>query len=246
MPEDPTINPDPVADPVADPVDPDPVVDPTAEPQTPDDPLRLSPEMQSRHKSAADLEAFAKQQQSEADTIKREFEEYKRQHPDATQTQPPPPTTDEVLEKLARDPVGFVNEEVNKAVMPLAAQVGLNIYADNGHPEVKNPEFKQAMEAVIKKNPALINTEDGLDYAYFKVKNQMDAAKKVQANSIIQAQNAEVQTVKKAEAFVEGATATKPQASPKILPGMSRAESEKILDAQNIGWVKDEDREEYY
>lgn len=201
------------------------------------DPLKLSPEQQSRHKSAADLEAFANQQQSEAAKLRNELDGYKAQYPQAGQVQPP--TNEEVLDRLVKDPKGFVNE----LLAPIAAQVGLNNYASSGHPEVKDPAFYAEMETIINGNPALANDPKGLDMAYHYVKSQVDANKLTKAAGIKTVHNANVQTTKQTTAFVEGATVAKTQTSPKIVPGMSSAEMDKIFDAQGVGWVKDEDRE---
>ncbi len=201
------------------------------------DPLKLSPEQQSRHKSAADLEAFANQQQSEAAKFKNELDAYKIQHPTAGQVQPS--TNEEVLDRLVKDPKGFVNE----LLAPIAAQVGLNNYANSGHPEIKDPNFMREMEAIINQNPALANDPKGLDMAYTYVKSQVDANKLTQAAEIKNAHNANVQTVKQTTAFVESSTSPKNQTSPKITSDMTTAEKDKVFDAQGVGWVKDEDRE---
>lgn len=240
MPDEPII--DPNAEPTGGPAEPvtEPVIDPTAEPQTQVDPLKLSPEQQSRHKSAADLEAFANQQQSEADKLRNEFEAYKVQHPTA-QTQSP--TNDELITEFAADPNKFMSKYIDKAVAPLQAQVGLASYANSGHPEINDPNFMREMEVVINENPALVNDPKGLDMAYQYVKSQFDANKLTEAAGIKTAHNANVQTIKQTTAFVEGSTTPKTQTSPKIVPGMSSAEQNKIMDAQNVGWVKDEDRE---
>ena len=79
MVDDPTIDPEPTPEP-----EPEPVVAPTPEP-TPEpqpDPLRLSPELQSRYKSAAELETFAATKQGEADKLRAELDNYKQQHPE--------------------------------------------------------------------------------------------------------------------------------------------------------------------
>lgn len=243
MPEDPIINPDPVADPVADPVDPDPVIDPIADPEPEVDPLKLSPEQQSRHKTAADLEAFANQQQSEAQKAKNELDNYKAQHPAVGQAQPPQPTNDELIAKFAEDPNAFMSKRINEAVAPLAAQVGLESYANSGHPEMKNPEFRQAMNAVINENPSIANHPKGLDMAYAYVKAQTDGAKQTQANVVKETHNATVLETKKNAAVLETSTAGVKETSSKIVPGMSSAEIGKAFDAKGVGWVKDEDRE---
>ena len=94
MPDEPII--DPENTPASKPAEPitEPVIDPTAKPQTTDDPLKLSVEAQSRYKSAADLEMFAKEKQSEADKSRLELEIYRQQHPQPSQPQPSaPPAT---------------------------------------------------------------------------------------------------------------------------------------------------------
>jgi hypothetical protein len=207
--------------------------------ETEADPLRLSPELQSRYKSAAELEQFAATKQSEADRLRNEYNNYKALHPDVGESRPSEMSNEEVLDQLVKDPKGFVNE----LLAPIAAQVGLNNYANSGHPEIKDPNFMREMEAVIRESPSLVNNPRGLDIAYAYVKSQFDANKLTEAAGIKSARNAGIQTVKKTTAFTEGATAGKTQTSPKITPGMSTAEMDKIFDAQGVGWIKDEDRE---
>lgn len=221
----------------------EPVIDPPVEPQVEVDPLKLSLEQQSRHKTAADLETFANQQQSEAQKAKNDLEAYKAQHPTVGQTQSPPPTNDELIAKFAENPDAFMSERINEAMAPLAVQVGLESYTNSGHPEMKNPEFRQAMNTIIEANPALVSDPKGLDMAYAYLKNRADVSKQTQANAVKETHNAEVLATKQGPAVVETSTASVKETSPKIVPGMSSAEMDKIFDAQNVGWVKDEDRE---
>lgn len=240
MPDEPIIDPqNPPAGEPTEPIGPEPVIEPTVEPQ-PTDPYAFPENLKSRYKSVEEVTNFAAQQQSEADRLRNDFEAYKTQHPIA-ETQSP--TNDELITEFAADPNKFMSKYINQAVAPIAAQVGLTSYANSGHPEINDPNFMREMEAIIQQNPSLVNDPKGLDMAFSYVKSQFDANKLTEAAGIKNARNAQVQTIKETTAFTEGSTAAKTQTSPKIVPGMSSAEQEKIMDAQGVGWVKDEDRE---
>lgn len=209
------------------------VVESTEKPEAQDDPLRLSPELQSRYKSAADLETFAAQKQSEADRLRSELDTYKQQHPTAESTQPIP--NEEQLERLGRDPVRFVQEVTGD----IRAQVALMEFS-RLHPDME--QHKAGMKEIVERNPQVLAHPQGLEMAYLLAKSQGEATKLTQAAAVKQAHTAEVNAVKQTGAFVEGATTPKQKASPKISADDSVADMDKKLDAMDVGWISDEDR----
>jgi len=233
MADDPTIDPEPT--PAGEPAEPEPepVVEPTPEPQPQDDPLRLSPELQSRYKSAADLEAFAATKQGEADRLRSELETYKRQHP-TDPAQPATPTGEEQLERFAKDPVGFVQEITND----IRAQVALTEFARN-HPDME--QHKAGMREIVNRTPGILADPQGLEMAYLLAKNQGEATKLGQAAEVKAAHTAQVTASKKTDAVVEGVTTPKPASSPKVVSGMSSKESLAALKAQGIPDAPDDD-----
>lgn len=234
MVDDPTIDPEltPTDEPVAEP-EPEPVVEPTPEPQPQDDPLRLSPELQSRYKSAAALEAFAATKQGEADKLRLELETYKQQHPTTESTQPIP--NEEQLERLGRDPVRFVQEVTGD----IRAQVALMEFS-RLHPDME--QHKAGMKEIVERNPQVLAHPQGLEMAYLLAKKQSEATKLTEAAAIKQTHNAQVTADKQTKAVVEGVTPPQPTPSTKVVLGMSSKESLAALKAQGIPDGTDEDR----
>lgn len=202
--------------------------------QTQVDPLRLSPEMQSRHKSAADLETFAKEKQGEAQRLQNEFDDYRRQNPQPSQ-QTSTATDEEVLDRLAKDPIAFVREVTSD----IRAQVALTEFART-HPDMET--YKAGMKGIVERNQGVLNDPQGLEMVYLLAKNQGDATKLTQAAEIKTAHNAQVLAEKQTTAVIEGATTPQPASSSKVTLGMSPEESADALKAQGIPDATDEDR----
>ena len=205
-----------------------------SEQQQQQDPYAFPENLKSRYRSAAELADFAAQKQSEADKYKQQYETYKQQHPEATQTTNQP-SNEEVLDRLVKDPVGFVKELTND----IRAQVALSEFART-HPKLD--EYKEDIASIVNRTPGILADPDGLEMVYNLVERRKEAGKLNDAAALKATQNAQTQQTKKTDAFVEGATTPKQKASPKIVPGMSIAEQEKIMDEMGIGWITDEDR----
>jgi hypothetical protein len=234
MADEPTI--DPNAVPAGEPAEPEPepVVDPTAEPEPQPDPYEIPENLKSRYKSAAELAEFAAQKQSEADRLQAKVDAYEQQHPPVkpTETQP---SSDEMLEKLAKDPVGFVKELTDD----IRAQVALSEFART-HPKLD--EYRGDIAAIVNRTPGILADPEGLDMVYNYVARQKEADKLNSASAIKNAHANEVQNLKKTGAVVEGSTAPKKGSSPLIKPGMSPDEMDKALDDAGVGWISDEER----
>lgn len=237
MADDLTIAPEPTPEPEPEPVV-TPTPEPTPEPQAQDDPLRLSPNLQTRYKSAADLEAFAATQQGEADRLRSEFETYKQQHPEVT-AQPPAPTGAEQLEKFAEDPVGFVQQITQGVTNDIRAQVALTEF-ERVHPDIG--QYKAGMRDIVQRTPGILQDPQGLEMAYLLAKSQGQATMLGEAAAVKAGHAAQVQATKQTTAVVEGATVAQPQASTGINPEDSPAEMDKKMDAMNIPWVTDDER----
>lgn len=223
--------------PPAEPTEPtvtEPVVASEPTPQVQDDPYKLSPEQQSRHKSAADLETFANLKQSEAAKLQNELDTYRLQHP-SEPAQPNAPTGEEQLEQFAKDPVAFVQSVTND----IRAQVALSEFART-HPDLER--YKAGMKDVVNRTPGILADPQGLEMAYLLAKNQSDATKATQAADVKAGHNAQVLATKQTAAVVEGATAAQPQVSSGINPEDSVAEMNKKMDAMNVGWVTEDER----
>jgi hypothetical protein len=210
------------------------VVESTAE-QTQVDPYRLSPEQQSRHKSAADLETYAATKQGEADRLRSELETYKQQHPVTEPAQPNAPTGEEQLEQFAKDPVAFVQNVTND----IRAQVALSEFART-HPDIE--QYKAGMRDVVNRTPGILADPEGLEMAYLLAKSQSDVTKATHAAGVKAEHNAQVQATKQTTAVVEGATVAQPQTSTGIDSEDSPAEMNKKMDAMNIPWVTEDER----
>jgi len=235
MAEDPTIDPNlPPAEPT-EPTDKEPVVAPEPTSQATDDPLRLSPNLQTRYKSAADLEAFAATQQGEADRLRSELETYKQQHPTVEPAQPNIPTGEEQLEQFAKDPVGFVQGVTND----IRAQVALSEFART-HPDLE--QYKAGMKDVVNRTPGILADPQGLEMAYLLAKNQIEATMATQAAAVKAGQTAQVVLDKQTTAVVEGSTTPQPTTSPKVVLGMSSKDSLAALKAAGVPDGTDEDR----
>jgi hypothetical protein len=231
MVDDPTIEPEPTPEP-----EPEPVVAPTPKP-TPEpqpDPYKLSPEQQGRHKSAADLEAYAANRQGEADRLRAELDNYKQQHPD-TAARPATPTEEEQLERFAKDPAGFVREFTND----IRAEVGLMRFSGQ-HPDVE--QHKAGMKKILEEAPGILAHPQALKMMYLLAREEAEATKAGQAAVIKANQTAQVVLEKQTTAVVEGATTPQPTPSTKVVPGMSSKESLEALKAQGIPDGTDEDR----
>ena len=219
----------------AEPTKTEPVVATTPEPtpQPEPDPLRLSPNLQTRYKSAADLETFAATQQGEADRLRSEFETYKQQHP-TEPAQPNAPTGEEQLERFAQDPVAFVQNATND----IRAQVALSEFART-HPDLE--QYKAGMKDVVNRTPGILADPQGLEMAYLLAKSQTEATLAGQAAVVKANQTAQVVLEKQTAAVVEGATTPQPTPSTKVVLGMSGKESLDALKAQGIQDASDED-----
>jgi hypothetical protein len=201
-------------------------------------PYEMSPELRTRYKSAEELENFAKKQQSEADRVKAEYEAYKRQNQQAQSTQPTGPTSEELLDKLVKDPVAFVKEATND----IRAQFALSEFART-HPDMEN--YKEGMNSIVQRSPQVLNDPQGLEMVYLLAKQQAGATMANQAAEIKRTETDKVNQVKKTTAFVETSSTPKKDAKPVITDGMSVAEMDKILDEQGVGWVSDDERQYY-
>jgi len=233
MAEEPTI--DPNAEPAGEPTEPqqEPVVEPaTQEPQP--DPYEVPENLKSRYKSAEEIAQFAAEKQSEADRIRREYEAYKQQHPEATQTQDQP-SSEEVLDRLVKDPAGFVREMTND----IRAQLALTEFART-HPKLD--DYKGDIAAIVNRTPAILADPEGLDMVYNYVARQREADRLNNASAIKSANIQKTENLKKTDAYVEGSTAPQRTSSPIITPDMSPEEMDKALDDAGIGWISDEER----
>lgn len=210
------------------------VVESEPEQQAEPDPYVIPENLRSRYRSAEELANFAAAKQSEADRLKREYETYKQQHPEANH-QPQQPSNEEVLDKLVKDPVGFVKELTND----IRAQVALSEFART-HPKLD--DYKEDIANIVNRTPAILADPDGLEMVYNLVERRKEVNKLNNAAQVKAQQNAQVQQTKQTNAFVEGATTPKQKASPKIVPGMSVEEMEKTMDDMGIGWITDEER----
>ena len=201
-------------------------------------PYEMSPDLRTRYKSADDLEVFAKTKQSEADTLRTEFEDYKRLNPQAQPTQPVGPTSEELLDKLVKDPAGFVRDATND----IRAQLQLSEFTRT-HPDIE--QYKAGMKEIVDRNPMILNDPDGLNMVYEYAKSRVGASMATQAAQIKSDEVNAINNTKKTDAFVEGSSTPKPTATPTITDGMSIAEMDKIFDEKGVGWISDEERRYY-
>jgi len=201
-------------------------------------PYELSPELRSRYKSAGDLEEFAKTKQREADQLRAEYDAYKRQTPQAQTTQPNQPTSEELLDKLVKDPAGFIRE----ATDDIRAQFALSEFTRT-HPDIE--QYKAGMKEIVDRNPMILNDPNGLDMVYEYAKSRAGAVRANDAATIKRAEVDEINNVKKTTAYVESSSTPKKTATPVITDGMSIAEMDKILDQQKVPWISDDERQHY-
>lgn len=209
------------------------VVESEQQQQAEPDPYIIPENLRSRYKSAEELANFAAVKQAEADRLKYEYDLYKQQHPETTQVNQS--SNEEVLDKLVKDPVGFVRELTND----IRAQVALSEFART-HPKLD--DYKEDIASIVNRTPAILADPDGLEMVYNLVERRKEANKLNSAAQVKAQQNAQVQQTKQTNAFVEGATTPKQKASPKIVPGMSIEEQDKIFDDMGVGWITDEER----
>ncbi len=168
---------------------------------------------------------------SEADRLRRENDNLRKQYQPQPQTKP---TLDERLETLVKDPDAFVDERFMKVLMPLQVKVALTEFEQN-YPDAK--QYRSAMRELADADPKMLETQYGLQALYLIAKEQDRVNKVGEAATIKQAQKAEVQQVKKTDAFVESSSQPKRDGAPTLKEGMSIAESEKALAALGIGTI---------
>ena len=213
-----------------------PVVESPAE-QVSEDPFVMPEDMKARYKSVRDVEEFAKQKQSEADSYRQQVEGFQReQKPPETKSDL---TNQELVDKFVGDPKGFFQE----MMAPLQAQMALQEFART-HPDMES--LRAEMASFVQKNPKLgyqvLSNPDGLEMVYNHVKAQQSAGKLQQAAQVTQAHREKVGQIKRTDAFTESSTAPGRQKSAVITPGMSTEEMDKNLDEAGVGWISDEER----
>lgn len=206
------------------------------EAQTTEQPTQTTPEWSSRYRSPEDMWQDVKKFQGEAQRYKNIVSNYQPQ-------QPPPPDreklTKEQLDELVADPDKFVDKRVQDKLLPILEMVVLQEFRST-HEDYD--QVKDSMRDVINKNPEILRTEEGLEMAYLYAKNKTQGQKMAHAAQVKTQQNAQIQQTKQTTAFVEGATTPKQKASPKVVPGMSIEEQDKILDDMGVPWITEEER----
>ena len=130
--------------------------------------------------------------------------------------------------------MGFVQNAISSVVAPYQAKVALMEFAQSGHPEVLNQDFRREMGSVVERNPALLNDPEALDIIYTYVKTRQDASKLASVAQATQQQVAQTNQIKRTSAFVEGSSPVANTGSPTIQKGMKVADMDKVLDQMGV------------
>jgi len=203
----------------------------------PEEITQPKPAWQERFKTPEEIYEFARQKQSEADKAKAELD---RTLQVIQQVQPQPqikqPTTEEMVDMLVKDPVGFYRQVVGPDLSKIEARMAWSEFKET-HPGIDS-QMKQEMGSYIGRNPNVLSDPDGLNMVYTYVKSKQDAEKLAVAADKTAEHKSQIEETKKKDAFLETSSTTKKQDVLEIKPGMRSKEMNEIMDKKGVGWYK--------
>lgn len=141
------------------------------------------------------------------------------------------------LARFVANPGEYVkskNEEVVKELGSIKADLAMNSFLSDPENQKRFGKLKDQVVARVGGDKSALADPTAMKAVFLLVEDEMNSAKMQFASELQAGHRKNVEETKNNAAFLEGSTATKKSGSPKITPGMSMAEMEKILDDQGI------------